>query len=57
MEGAWVAFYSDWSDVAVFADETAALREAVDRQMSVVFVPWGSSVRDVANKRWEKTNG
>ncbi len=40
--GAWVAFYEDWSDVAVFSSELAALRYAVGRSgMSVVLWQFG----------------
>lgn len=39
--GCWVAYYSDWSGVAVFPTEIEALRYAVSRSMLVEFKPWG----------------
>ena len=43
--GAWVAYYSDWSGVSIFATEIEALRHAVGKSMEVGFFPWGSDLR------------
>lgn len=40
--GAWVAYYSDWSGIAMFGTEIDALRYAVEHHgMSVKFFGWG----------------
>lgn len=43
--GAWVALYSDYSGISIFATEIDALRHAVDKTMTVRFVPWGGDIR------------
>jgi hypothetical protein len=48
--GVWVAYHSDWSDFVIFRSEMKALRHAVDNTMGVVFVPFGRSPREVADK-------
>jgi hypothetical protein len=52
--GAWIAYYADYSDVVVFGNdgELAALRHANGMSMEVIFVPAGTSVRDAANAMW-----
>ena len=42
--GAWVAYYSDMSDVVVFATELEALRYAVAHSMEVVWVRSGQAL-------------
>lgn len=42
--GVWVALYQDASHVAVFATEIEALRHAIDKQMTVKFVPYGEDI-------------
>jgi hypothetical protein len=44
--GVWCAYYSDWSGMAVFDDELAALRYAVERSMSVKHVLFGQDLRN-----------
>jgi hypothetical protein len=41
LSGIWLAYYADWSGVAVFATEIEALRYAVGRSMQVEFREWG----------------
>jgi hypothetical protein len=43
-EGVWIAYYGDWSGVAVFPSELAALRHSVDGGggMMVAFCPFGA---------------
>jgi hypothetical protein len=41
LSGVWLAYYTDWSGLAVFATEIEALRYAVDHTMSVAFREWG----------------
>jgi hypothetical protein len=43
--GIWVAFYSDLSETVVFDSELAALRHAVEREMSVKFIQYGEAIR------------
>jgi hypothetical protein len=43
--GAWVAYYSDYSGISIFASELEALRHAVGKSMTVEFVPWGEDLR------------
>lgn len=43
--GAWVALHSDYSGISIFATEIEALRHAVDKSMTVRFVPWGGEIR------------
>ena len=45
MTGVWLAYYSDWSSWAVFAEEIDALRHAVENAMSVKFLEFGASPR------------
>lgn len=46
-EGAWVAFYWDFSGLALFNayEELEARRYAAERSMEVEFVPFGRDVR------------
>lgn len=39
--GVWLAYYSDWSGISMFASEVEALRHAVDNSMSVGFCRFG----------------
>lgn len=39
--GCWIAYYSDWSGIAVFGTEIEALRHAVEHSMIVQFFQWG----------------
>lgn len=52
MNGFWVAFYHDWSGMAVFTDELEARRYAMDggRSMNVMFVSPGEDLREAANR-------
>ena len=50
--GAWVAYYTDWSGLRLFASEVDALRYAVDHGMAVLFVAWGEDPREVESRRW-----
>ncbi len=43
--GAWIAYYPDWSGMALFCDELAALRYGVEHQMQVKFVRHGEEIR------------
>lgn len=47
--GCWVAYYVDWSGMAVFNSELKAMRYAVEKSMRVMFVPWGVDLREAAN--------
>lgn len=47
--GAWIAYYSDWSGMAVFADELNCLRYAVEHRMDARFVPLGADLREAVN--------
>ncbi len=40
--GCWLAYYHDWSAMAVFDQEIDALRYALDKAMAVRFVEWGA---------------
>ncbi len=40
--GCWLAYYHDWSAMAVFDQEIDALRYALDKTMAVRFVEWGA---------------
>lgn len=44
--GCWAAYYSDYSAVAIFGTEIAALRHAVDNAMSVLYWEFGKDLRD-----------
>jgi hypothetical protein len=48
----WVAYYTDWSGFAVFADddELGALRHAVERHMEVARIPFGVDVREAVRE-------
>lgn len=41
----WVAYYSDWSGIAVFSTEIEALRYAVERGMQVKGLESGDELR------------
>jgi hypothetical protein len=45
-DGVWLAYYSDWSGMAVFESELECLRYAVDKTMTVKYVPFGQDLRD-----------
>lgn len=45
-QGAWIAYYSDMSAVAVFVTEIEALRHAVDGSMSVIWVRSGQTIAE-----------
>lgn len=42
--GCWVAYHSDWSGLALFADELEALRHAVANNQSVGWASWGEEL-------------
>ena len=42
----WLAYYADWSGLAVFETEIDALRYAVDRSMQVMRVPTHADIRE-----------
>lgn len=44
--GVWLAFYSDYSSVAVFNNELDALRYAISRGMQVLHVPYGMTIAE-----------
>jgi hypothetical protein len=44
--GVWLAFYRDWSGLAVFATEVEALRYAVGKGMAVAFAKFGEDLRE-----------
>jgi hypothetical protein len=47
----WLAYHADWSGFAVFLDEKAALRHAVDHSMSdVVALEWGQDPHEAVNQ-------
>lgn len=47
---AWVAYYPDWSGVAIFRDELDAYKHAVDQHMKVVGVRDGGDPRDALDE-------
>jgi hypothetical protein len=49
-----VAYYPDWSGLAVFAEEIHALRYAVDHAMSCEFVPFGVDVRESVSEQYRE---
>ncbi len=49
----WLAYYSDWSEFAVFDSEIECLRYAVESAaMHVAEVPFGVSVRQHLHGQW-----
>jgi hypothetical protein len=48
--GAWLAYYADWSAMAVFDDELACLRYAVEKGMQVKVVPFGVDLHEAVNR-------
>jgi hypothetical protein len=44
--GVWLAYYSDWSGMAVFATEIEALRYAVEKSMIVSPVVYGVDLKE-----------
>ena len=49
----WLAYYSDWSGMAVFDNELDALRHAVGSSMEVIVLHAGD-VRDQINEAFRK---
>lgn len=45
-DGAWLAYYEDWSDFVVFASELAYLRYAVEHSMSAKRIKYGERLRN-----------
>ena len=41
LNGVWLAYYHDFSGLAVFLTEIEALRHAVENSMHVKFITWG----------------
>ena len=50
-QGVWVAYQSDLSEMAFFADELSALRYAVTNSMSAELIPYGVGLREYINRR------
>ena len=48
--GAYLAYYPDWSGWRIFKSEIAALRHAVDRSMSVTFLEYGEDPLEAVKK-------
>ena len=44
--GTWIAYYSDFSEMAPFGEEVEALRYAVANGMQVIFVAHGVGLRE-----------
>jgi hypothetical protein len=44
--GVWLAYYNDWSGMAVFATEVEALRYAVQKGMAVAFAKFGVDLKE-----------
>jgi hypothetical protein len=44
--GVWLGYHEDWSGMAVFSSELAALRWAVERNAAVTRVPFGVDLRE-----------
>lgn len=42
--GAWLAYYTDQSGMAIFGTEVEALRYAVERSMQVIFWQYGTDL-------------
>lgn len=47
---AWLAYYHDWSAMAVFDSEIECLRYAVERQMQVRPVSYGEDLREQVSR-------
>lgn len=53
----WVAYYSDWSEIAIFAEEIDCLRYAVDHvSMEVAHLELGRSVQEQIREQWAARN-
>ena len=55
--GAWVAYYSDYSGMALFGSEIEALRHAVGNSMTVAFWEFGRDLSDVDQARRQAARG
>jgi len=49
--GVWVAYYSDRSELAIYATEIDALRRAVDSSMAVAFWEFATDLTDLMAQR------
>lgn len=56
MNGVWLAFYTDRSDLAIFDAEIDALRYALGKQMQVAWWPINTGI-GVPETRKDHTNG
>jgi hypothetical protein len=50
----WVAYYTDFSAVVPFGDETHALRHAVRHNMEVLQLPFGMSIQAADQERFDQ---
>jgi hypothetical protein len=50
-KGVWVAFHHDFSGMALFEDELAALRYASENTMTVEFIRFGYDIRQEILRR------
>lgn len=48
----WVAFHHDYSEFAIFTDELACLRYAIEHSMEAAGIEIGRGVREQENERW-----